>query len=53
MPENQSKNGFGSKIMTFNEEFLKGEIISGKRKEEFSGDSYPQNWLAEDYERRK
>ena len=38
--------------MRFEDEFLQGEILSGKRKKEFLEDAYPQDWLSEDYKKR-
>lgn len=39
--------------MRFEDEFLQGEITSGSRKREFLESQYPQNWIADDFDRRK
>lgn len=39
--------------MRFEDEFLVDEIVTGTRKKWFLSESYPQRWLADDYENRK
>ena len=38
--------------MRFEDEFLQGEVISGRRKKDFEADLFPQDWLSEDWKKR-